>query len=66
LASTGLAVSTSMTMPGPRLLMAEMASAPASTTAWATSTMSSTFGESLTMSGMSVFCLMRRVTWAET
>ncbi len=62
----GARVSMSSTIPGPRVLIALIASAPALTTALAISAMFASFGESLTMIGISVHCLTRRVTCAAT
>src|SRR3990172_11573418 len=52
-----------MTMPG-MVLMAQMASAPASTTARAMDAMSGTLGASLTMTGRSTARLTAAVTFA--
>src|SRR3989339_733128 len=64
-ARTGLFDSISMTMPGPKVLMAQMASAPASSQALAISAMSGAWGVSLTMRGTEITLFTAETTALE-
>ena len=64
LARTGCPLSRSITMPGPRVLIAVRASAPAATTAWAMAIRSGVLAESLTVIGIEVAARTARVTAA--
>ncbi len=60
----GLPLSTSITMPGPTVLISVRPSAPAAATARAISTMLVTFGDSFTKTGMDVAALTAEVAAA--